>query len=277
MKIFMLCKNILKLCLLVCLLVGVLVACEVFPAVSNSSISPNTVGIAGTGSTLNVWQQAAPGIELRYEHWRSPGPDDDTVVITRFDLHRIHLKVEYQPAQPMLLSNWLTKEHATAVINGGYFDAQNEATALVVSDGRAYGTSYDGFGGMLSVDGAGNVNLRSLDRQAYDPNNEQLQQATQSSPLLVLNGKRTQFSANAASQRRSVVAMDKQGRLLLIVSPLAAFTLDELADLLVSSDLAIDTALNLDGGSSTGLYLNAGKQHVTINSLVAVPIVIVLN
>jgi hypothetical protein len=70
--------------------------------------------------------------------------------------------------------------------------------------------------------------------------------------------------------------MDKQGRLLLIVSPLAAFTLDELADLLVSSDLSIDTALNLDGGSSTGLYLNAGKQHVTIDSLAALPLVIVL-
>jgi exopolysaccharide biosynthesis protein len=226
--------------------------------------------------SLNVWQQAAPGVELRYEHWTSPGPNDDTVVITRFDLHRIHLKVKYQPAQPMTLSNWLAQEHATAAINGGYFDAQHNATALVVSDGQTYGASYDGFGGMLSVDIQGAVSLRSLLQQPYNPNNEQLQQAIQSSPLLVLNGKRTQFSANAASQRRSVVALDKQGRLLLIVSPLAAFTLDELADLLVSSDLAIDTALNLDGGSSTGLYLNAGKQHVTIDSLAVLPLVIVL-
>ncbi|MBV9691709.1 MAG: phosphodiester glycosidase family protein [Ktedonobacteraceae bacterium] len=251
-------------------------ACGVFPAVSNNGISTNTPDIARVGNALNVWQQAAPGVELRYEYWKSPSPSGDTVVITRFDLHRIHLKVEYQPAQPMMLSKWLAQEHAIAAINGGYFDAQNNATALVISDGRAYGTSYDGFGGMLAVDAQGNVNLRSLHQQAYDANNEQLQQATQSAPLLVLNGKRTQFSANAASQRRSIVAMDKQGRLLLIVSPLAAFTLDELADLLVSSDLSIDTALNLDGGSSTGLYLKAGKQYVTIDSLTALPLVIVL-
>ena len=74
----------------------------------------------------------------------------------------------------------------------------------------------------------------------------------------------------------SVVAIDKQGRLLFITSPDMAFSLDELADLLVSSDLSIDTALNLDGGASTGLYVNAGNQHVNIDSVSPLPIVIVV-
>jgi uncharacterized protein YigE (DUF2233 family) len=92
----------------------------------------------------------------------------------------------------------------------------------------------------------------------------------------MLHGKRTQFNADAASSRRSVVAIDKQGRLLFIASPGMAFSLDELADLLVSSDLSIDTALNLDGGASTGLYVNAGSQHVSIDSVTPLPIVIVV-
>ena len=170
----------------------------------------------------------------------------------------------------------MRQEQATAIINGGYFDQNNAATGLVIANGQVYGTSYNGFGGMLSVDSQGNIKLRSLNQQPYDPNAEQLQQATQSSPMLMIDGKRTQFNANAASQRRTIVAQDTQGRLLLIASPGSAFSLDELADILASSDLSLKTALNLDGGASTGMYVNAGNQHVAIDSVTTLPIVIIV-
>src|SRR6266496_4865064 len=128
---------------------------------------------------------------------------------------------------------------AMAIINGGYFDQQFNATALVVSNGKVFGKSYTGFGGMLSVNAHGTVSLRSLRQQPYDPNNERLVQATQSAPILMLSGKRTQFSADASQTRRSVVAMDKQGRLLFIASPDQVFSLDQLADQLAASDLSI--------------------------------------
>jgi exopolysaccharide biosynthesis protein len=213
---------------------------------------------------------------VRYEDWKSPDGDDDIVTIVRFDLNHITLSVGYQPNQPMLLSSWMKQEKATAVINGGYFDASDNATALVVSNGQSYGQSYQGFGGMLSVNAQGTISLRSLSQQPYDPNSEQLKQATQSSPMLVLNGKRTQFQADASMTPRSVVATDEQGRLLFIVSPGQVFSLDELADQLVSSDLSIYNALNLDGGASTGLYVNAGKQHVSLDSASMLPIVIIV-
>jgi uncharacterized protein YigE (DUF2233 family) len=173
------------------------------------------------------------------------------------------------------ISDWTQQEHPLALINGGFFDQQYNATALVVSNGKVFGQSYDGFGGMLSVDPRGALSLRSLHQQPYNPNTEQLEQATQSSPILMLDGKRTQFDADASQTRRSVVAMDKQGRLLFIVSPNPIFSLDELADELVSSDLSIETALNLDGGSSTGLYVG-GSSPVSIDSLGKLPIVIIV-
>jgi len=129
---------------------------------------------------------------------------------------------------------------------------------------------------MLSVDTRGTLSLRSLRQQPYNPNSEQLEQATQSVPMLMLAGKRTQFNADASQTRRSVVAMDKQGHLLFIVSPNQVFSLDELADQLVSSDLSIEVALNLDGGSSTGLYVNGGSSHVAIDSLAKLPLVIIV-
>jgi exopolysaccharide biosynthesis protein len=49
-----------------------------------------------------------------------------------------------------------------------------------------------------------------------------------------------------------------------------------MADLLASSDLSIQTALNLDGGASTGMYLHTGNQNVTIDSVTTLPIVIII-
>lgn len=270
---YMSSKNFMRLCLLLCILTLPLSACDVLPSVTGNS---TPVTSPANGSQLNVWSRVAPGVEVRYEDWKNPGGDDDTVTIVRFDLHKVKLNVGYQPQQPLMMSQWMQQEQATAIINGGYFDQKDNTTALVVSNGKAFGESYAGFGGMLSVDAQGRVSLRSLRQQPYDANHEQLEQATQSSPMLMLAGKRTQFSADASQTRRSVVAMDKQGRLLFIASPGQVFSLDQLADQLAASDLSIDTALNLDGGASTGLYVNAGSQHVNIDSVTPLPIVIVV-
>ncbi len=255
-----------------------LAACGALPSVTVNGtpvISPSSPSSQATPQ-LNMWYKAAPGVDIRYEDWKGPGGDEDTVTIVRFDLHYVALSVAYQPDHPLLMKEWMQQEHAIAIINGGYFDADDHATALVVSNGQAFGESYNGFGGMLSVDAQGQTTLRSLQQQPYDPGNEQLEQATQSSPMLVLDGKATQFSSDASSSRRSIVAMDKQGRLLFIVSPNNAFSLGELADLLVSSDLSIVAALNLDGGASTGLYVNAGRQHIAIDSATRLPLVVVV-
>lgn len=267
-------KKLWKIYVLIPLLLLTLVACNVSfntPSISSSSTATDNSGTPA----LNTWVQAASGVEIRYEDWKSPGGNEDTVTIMRFDPRHIHLSVAYQPSQPLMMSGWMKKEQATAILNGGYFDSQDNAEGLVIANGQASGTSYSGFGGMLSVNNQGKISLRSLSEHPYDPG-EQLQQATQSSPVLMVHGKRTQFNADAAGSRRSAVAIDKQGRLLFITSPGIAFSLDELADLLVSSDLSIDTALNLDGGASTGLYVNAGGQQVSIDPVTPLPIVIVV-
>jgi uncharacterized protein YigE (DUF2233 family) len=193
-------------------------------------------------------------------------------MITRFDPHTVHFSVDYSPDKPQTMKTWMQQTGATVIINGGYFNAQDQAEALVVSNGQAQGVSYADCCGMFQVDAQGNASVRSLTDQPYDPS-EQLQQATQSRPMLVQNGKRTQFQEDASSSRRTVVAMDTQGRILFIVCPSESLTMDELADLLANSDLSIETALNLDGGSSTGLYIN-GDQKVTLDSVNPLPIVI---
>ncbi len=253
--------------LLLCLFAG----CDAFPTLSLGSTSQTPV------PTANSWNQVVAGVEVRQETWSIPdgSGDGDTVTIVRFDLNAIKLSVAYQPDQPLSMQQWMQKEQAVAVMNGGYFDGLDNATALVVSDGHVAGTSYQGFGGMLDVDAQGQIQLRSLRDQPYSAV-ENLTQATQSSPMLLMGGKRTQFSADSKTSPRTVVALDKQGRLLFIVSPGITFTLDEMATQLAQSDLGLTTALNLDGGSSTGLYVRGGNQNVSIDSYTNLPIVIVV-
>jgi uncharacterized protein YigE (DUF2233 family) len=85
------------------------------------------------------------------------------------------------------------------------------------------------------------------------------------------------FPANADDRRparRTVVAQDRRGRILILVAPRGALSLHELARFLVESDLDLDAALNLDGGFSTGLWVRAYDESVEIDSLVPVPSVI---
>lgn len=263
--------------LMLCLLLFVLAACDGPTITIVGSASPTPNDIPGSVQ-LNTWYTVAKGVQVRYEDWKTSSGTDDTVSIARFDPTAIALSVGYAPQSPRFASQWIQQSQALAVINGGYFDANDNATALVISNGQASGSSYSGFGGMLSVDAQRHIGLRSLRAQPYI-SGEGLTQATQSSPMLVLSGKRTQFTADASQSRRSVVAMDKQGRLLLIASPGETFSLDQLATLLASSDLGIETALNLDGGGSTGLYVNSAgssSQHIAIDSLVMLPLVVII-
>jgi uncharacterized protein YigE (DUF2233 family) len=266
-------SRFIKLSLLLCFLIVPLSSCDILPSVT---ISITPAASSSKETQLNVWNKAATGVEVRNEDWKNADGDDETVTVVRFDTHKIRVSVGYQPGRPMSMSDWMQQEHPLAIINGGYFDQQFNATALVVSNGQVFGQSYAGFGGMLSVNSLGSLSLRSLHQQPYYPNSERIKQATQSAPMLMLEGKRTQFNADASQTRRSVVAMDKQGRLLFIVSPNPIFSLDELADQLVSSDLSIETALNLDGGSSTGLYVKGGSSQVTIDSFAKLPLVIIV-
>ncbi|MCP5101274.1 MAG: phosphodiester glycosidase family protein, partial [Chloroflexi bacterium] len=74
--------------------------------------------------------------------------------------------------------------------------------------------------------------------------------------------------------RRTVVAQDGNGRILFIFAPRGGFTLHGLCKYLVDSDLNLDVALNLDGGTSTGMVLAETADAVL--AYTAVPTVILV-
>jgi uncharacterized protein YigE (DUF2233 family) len=203
---------------------------------------------------------------------RPPAP----LVVVRLDPAQVRLRVAYAPDRPRGLRGWFEEHRPLLAINGSFFTPENQATALLISDGSASGESYADFGGMLAVAPGGGVSLRALRDQPYDPA-ESLDQALQSFPMLVFpGGAPAAIEDDGRKARRSVVALDRAGRVLLLVSPTSDFTLRGLADWLSQSDLDVDRALNLDGGSSTGLYLSDGALQEAIDSFGPLPIVLLV-
>jgi uncharacterized protein YigE (DUF2233 family) len=223
------------------------------------------------------WQPATTGVEWRNLRITLPDHSDSIpLALVRLDPATIRLRIAYTPTQPQALRTWFMSQQPLLAINAGYFDQAYQSSALVMSDGVAIGESYSGFGGMLASDTNGVIQLRSLRDAPYDPA-EPLQQAIQSAPMLVFaGGVAAAIGDDGERARRSAVAFDRAGRLIFLVAPTSAFSLQELANWLATSDLDIDRALNLDGGSSSGMFLAAANTGIAIDSFSLLPTVILI-
>jgi exopolysaccharide biosynthesis protein len=222
------------------------------------------------------WRRVSSGVAVR-RFQVQVGSDGRTarLSVARIDPALVTFRVGYAPSDPLTLPAWAASERTVAVINGGFFDADNRTVALVVSDGNVYGTSYIDQGAMFSVAGDGSVRLRSLTAEPYDPG-EAPQQALQGWPLLVQDGFAAYTFEDNERARRSILALDATGQVLLIACSTASFTLAELAQWLAQSDLAINAAVNLDGGSSTGLLIAGNGEHEQVDAFVPLPIVLLV-
>jgi len=234
------------------------------PAVAENEDTPDTGWIPGSN-----------GVELR--KLRAEGGDRQaSLSIARLDLSQVRLRVGYAPDEPHSLVAWAEQSQPLLVVNGGFFDEAFQTTALLISDGVGVGGSYEGFGGMLAVAPGGEVAIQPLRDQPYDPA-QSLEQAMQSFPMLVFpGGASPNIEWDDQRDRRTALALDRQGRLLVIIAPQPSFSLNEFADWLRASDLDLDRALNLDGGSSTGLYVEAGAARELVEPFVRLPIVLIV-
>ena len=202
------------------------------------------------------WETVRPGIEQRTARVPGQGPFGAQAMIVRVDPALATFQVAYRPGDPLSLSEWRAALPGAAVIvNGGFFDEFSRALGLVVSEGQAYGQSFSGFGGMFQVTEAGPPG-RSLVSEPYL--GEPLWHAVQSFPMLIEAGgvlapRGDGFDVPA---RRTIIAQDGAGRILLIVTPLSEVSFSAAQDWLLSADLDVRIALALDGGRSTGLALD---------------------
>lgn len=145
-----------------------------------------------------------------------------------------------------------------AGVNGGFFEAGNHKNpmGLLIQDSTILSEIHtQGFWAAgIVYDTGHDIRLERKHKLSTTPRN--MKQALQSGPFLVENGQIVKGLNNTKVDRRTFIATDNKGNWCIgICSPLS---LQALAEWLAASPkelgFRIDSALNLDGGSSSGLY-----------------------
>jgi len=140
--------------------------------------------------------------------------------------------------------------------NGGFFHPDHSPSGLMIAAGVPTGRFGQGslLSGVVLSSGRGNPYL--LRRGEYDPAKYRSTDLLQSGPFLVDQGRTVKGLSPENSRRRTFVLHDGGHRFALGASD--PFTLAELGTILALPEFSpsrkIHRALNLDGGSSSGLY-----------------------
>ena len=225
-------------------------------------------------STPNTgWQTLAPGFERR-NYDPDPLNPVTRMVALRIDPNQYSFRVHYQPGQAFNVTEWaMALPQAVAFVNANFFDHADIALGLLVADGVVYGQSYTDRGGTFLVQN-GQPRIRANLREPYQ--GEPLEQAVQAFPMLVLDGVAA-FNDNIQDRttRRTIVAQDTSGRIILLATPVLGLTLRDLSAYLPTTDMNIVTAFNLDGGRSTLMMIDsAGLRETVVTSIDSVPAVL---
>ncbi len=162
------------------------------------------------------------------------------------------------------LEHAMKKKACKAGINGGYFAADEQRTPLGLvrhnhQTSHRLSTGAFTVAGVVYDTGSGIKLERSHKLSTEIPH---MKEAIQGGPFLIEKGKLIPGLDNTKSAKRTFIATDGQGRwCIAITSPL---TLKKLAVWLSKpaalGKFKVDTALNMDGGTSTALWL--ARPHI---------------
>jgi hypothetical protein len=235
-----------------------------------------TPGPLLTSTPIEEWQFIGPGVEF-LQRLERVGDVVGWVTFARIDPAAAALRVRYTPGAARTVREWFGATQSDVVINAGFFTEDNKATGLVIADGQRSGQTYKGFGGMFSMRG-GKAELQWLSKKPY-AHDTSITQAVQSFPMLLLDGQVVDGIPDDGSRnRRSFIGIDREGRVVVGVCQSPLWTMTDLAQYLAGSELlGLVSAVNLDGGASTGLWMRGVPEGVLLDSLEAVPSVITAN
>jgi exopolysaccharide biosynthesis protein len=252
------------------------------PACNLESIPPNISPIVPTQTPLPI-PSVAPTVDIDTDGWetiaagfekRTYIPDDKELaqmLVYRIDPTQYRFRAIYRAGDPLSITEWTQVEpDAFAIINANFYDPQNNVLGLLVSDSVSYGQSYTDRGGTFFVQN-GIANLQTFRNPSFQIG--ALEQAIQAFPVLVENGQQAYFNTSASQlSRRTIIAQDSNGNILLIVTPLIGLSLVDLSAYLPTTDLNLVTAINLDGGGST--MMRIPSTDFTLQSFDPVPAIL---
>ncbi|MEI6034423.1 MAG: phosphodiester glycosidase family protein [Verrucomicrobiae bacterium] len=182
-----------------------------------------------------------------------------------FQAHSYTLRVVECPVPGSTkIAGALDAAGCVAGVNGGYFQPDFRPVGLAIADGREVHAFERAklLSGILAVRDGGIEIVRSSEFKSSGD----VRQAIQCGPMLLEKSKPTAGLNAERPARRTVVATDGRGRWALLY--LTSVTLADAARILAAPGLLVGwapaTALNLDGGSSSGLWAACEPARVSL-------------
>lgn len=243
---------------------------------SGCSLSDISIDVEPITTTTTIeypeWTEANPGIALK-QVTATVGQFEELFTIARIDPQVHQLRVAVDEEDPKTMDEWQVQLNAQLVVNGSYFDENYQLTTRTVTPEDSYGPLLTGSTGIArTFDGQDWVIMQGdvLQDEPQNTTQNNIQYSIQSYPLLI-NGQQLFTGGSDDIAARTVLALDERGMVYIIVAERGVLTLDQLANTLATLlNTPFTKALNLDGGTSTGLSIESGSIDY-FNSSVAVP------
>ena len=221
-----------------------------------------------TVTTSETERSAVAGVE----HRRIVATETETGEEAKLDLALFStksatLRVIDNPAGADDLAAVMRRTRGVAGVNGGYFDPQDAPLGLLISDGKLIAPLRKArlLSGILVV-AKGRVELL---RYAEYSSRKNATAALQCGPFLVDGGSAVPGLNDTRSARRTFILTGGVDR--AAIGFCSSVTLAELGDILatsrVASNLKVQRALNLDGGSSSAFWFNGENGPFSIREL----------
>lgn len=221
---------------------------------------------AASGETTWRLQQeqdlptAAPALRAVFK--LVAGPSEVRLYLVLPDAKRTRLRVLDNPGNIQGLEQAMREQSCLAGVNGGFFHPDFTPLGLVVSDGHRLHPfeSVRLLSGLLVVSDRQPKLMRTKEYSLSMKPSE----ALQAGPFLIDRGRAVRGLNRTRPAQRTLILTDSHGRYGLVAVE-STVALADLADILATPgivhELKIARALNLDGGASTALWVQAPEDE----------------
>jgi len=213
-----------------------------------------------------------PGFESR-ELKLQTGLFTSELVVVRINTKLWRIKV-FKGPESKTAQEVCQETNSAAAINANFFGTNLQPLGLIISNSTLLHPLQLG-GHTLTGIYVNNPEMNKIIHRDKFQSSDDFVEAVQAGPRLIADGQPISIPEDS-STRRSAIAIDGNGRILLFASKdrFPGLSLKEFQQILLDKDLDIKDALNLDGGGSSQLYVSYSKlgQEISVSGGDRVPV-----
>jgi len=240
------------------------------------AVNANPIGQNATSTTPKA--VLPDNVTIRSAYYQNNRNVAYAVVKLPFERYRFGLAND--PTAPKTASAWRQSLGAVLAINGAYFTEEMKPAGYFRVDGKASGKWPDvkrqheksSYTGLVRIRDGRLALIHLVDDPQTEPDGSD--QAFLSFPTLVANGKALIEEDSQKLGRRTALATGADGATYAIVTQSGSVSLREFAGWLATQPEKFSIAVNLDGGSSTGLSFSSATSSFDVPSIAPVPNVV---